>query len=91
MPTLTRPRGFFTWSRQARQTLPAALLKLMTPPPARLDGNAPSDIRCVIHALYRRILAQGALGFGETQMDGLWPSDCLDSSFERPPRVAVEE
>lgn len=47
------------------------------------NGDRPWDIRVHDAAVYRRILRQGSLGFGEAYMDGLWDSDCLDDTMTR--------
>ena len=47
------------------------------------DGDAPWDVRVRDPRLYRRILAQGSLGFGEAYMDGWWECERLDELFHR--------
>jgi cyclopropane-fatty-acyl-phospholipid synthase len=47
------------------------------------NGDRPWDIRVHDADLYRRILRQGSLGFGEAYMDGLWDSERLDETMTR--------
>jgi cyclopropane-fatty-acyl-phospholipid synthase len=48
-----------------------------------LNGNQPWDIQVHDDRLYRRVLAQGSLGLGESYMDGWWDVDELDEFFCR--------
>lgn len=48
-----------------------------------LDGRRPWDIRVKNDHLYRRIFAQGTLGFGEAYMDGWWDTQALDQLVTR--------
>ncbi|MEJ2576328.1 MAG: cyclopropane fatty acyl phospholipid synthase [Gammaproteobacteria bacterium] len=47
----------------------------------RFNGSEPWDIRVHNPEVYRRIILQGSLGFGEAYMDGLWDCDALDQLF----------
>jgi len=62
---------------------PAALRELVAMAGVRFNGDAPWDIRVHHPELYRRVLTQGTLGFGEAYMDGLWDADALDQLFHR--------
>lgn len=44
----------------------------------RVNGDQPWDISVHDRRFYRRVLAHGALGLGESYMDGLWDCDRLD-------------
>jgi len=44
----------------------------------RVDGSRPSDLLVHDTAFYTRLLRDGALGFGETYMDGQWDCEALD-------------
>lgn len=44
----------------------------------RIDGDRPWDLRVLHPDLYRRVLAQGSLGLGESHMDGWWDCEALD-------------
>ncbi|MBE0501502.1 MAG: cyclopropane fatty acyl phospholipid synthase [Desulfuromonadales bacterium] len=48
-----------------------------------LNGQRPWDIRVKNDHLYRRIFAQGTLGFGEAYMDGWWDTQALDQLVTR--------
>jgi cyclopropane-fatty-acyl-phospholipid synthase len=43
-----------------------------------INGNRPWDIQVHNPAFYRRVLAQGSLGLGESYMDGWWDAEALD-------------
>ncbi|HKJ66321.1 MAG TPA: cyclopropane-fatty-acyl-phospholipid synthase, partial [bacterium] len=43
-----------------------------------LNGTAPSDIQVTDDRFYRRVLGEGALGLGESYMDGWWDCEALD-------------
>lgn len=47
------------------------------------NGNRPWDIQVFHPSVYRRILMQGSLGFGETFVEGLWTSQRLDETISR--------
>lgn len=48
-----------------------------------IGGNRPGDIRVHDDRFYRRVLAQGPLGLGESYLDGWWDSDQLDEFFAK--------
>ena len=48
-----------------------------------IDGERPWDIHVKNKNLYRRVFAQGSLGFGEAYMDGWWDSESPDELFAR--------
>lgn len=56
----------------------------------QIDGDQSWDIGVHDSEVYRRILSQGSLGFGEAYMDGLWDADELDSLFTRLLRFDVD-
>ena len=66
---------------------PAALRRrveeLLAQADVAINGERPWDIRVHDEALYARVLAQGALGLGESYMDGWWDCDQLDEFFRR--------
>jgi len=49
----------------------------------RIDGDRPWDLRVHNGKLFGRVLTQGALGLGESYMDGWWDCDDLDGFFQR--------
>jgi len=56
-----------------------------------IDGDKPYDIRVHNKALYGRVLSEGALGLGESYMDGWWDSPALDQFIDRVLRANLEE
>jgi cyclopropane-fatty-acyl-phospholipid synthase len=64
-------------------TVPDALQDLAVKAGFRFNGDAPWDIRVGDQRLYRRILAEGSLGFGEAYLDGWWECGRLDQLFHR--------
>ncbi|RLE21319.1 MAG: cyclopropane-fatty-acyl-phospholipid synthase, partial [Acidobacteria bacterium] len=48
-----------------------------------VDGNRPFDIQVHDPRLYRRVLAEGALGLGEAYMDGWWDCEALDEFINK--------
>jgi len=49
----------------------------------RVGGEHPWDLRVHNGKFYSRVLSQGALGLGESYMDGWWDCDDLDGFFHR--------
>jgi len=47
----------------------------------RINGSRPWDIRVHDHRLFRRVVADGSLGLGESYMDGWWDCPALDQFF----------
>ncbi|CAI0831420.1 cyclopropane fatty acyl phospholipid synthase [Serratia entomophila] len=56
-----------------------------------INGNRPCDIKVHNPALFKRILQEGSLGFGESYMDGWWDCDRLDGLFARILQAGVDE
>jgi len=48
-----------------------------------IGGNRPWDLRVHDERLYRRVLAEGSLGAGESYMDGWWDVERFDEFFTR--------
>jgi cyclopropane-fatty-acyl-phospholipid synthase len=48
-----------------------------------INGSHPWDIQVHDERLYARVMAQGALGLGESYMDGWWDCERLDEFFRR--------
>ncbi|TYO98971.1 cyclopropane-fatty-acyl-phospholipid synthase [Geothermobacter ehrlichii] len=44
----------------------------------RIDGDRPWDIRVHDERFFRRLLADGSLGLGESYMDGWWDCEAID-------------
>lgn len=70
---------------------PRFLEQLAAEADVKFNGDRPWDIRVRDAAVYRRILRQGSLGFGEAYMDGLWDSDRLDETMTRLIRLDAGE
>jgi cyclopropane-fatty-acyl-phospholipid synthase len=62
---------------------PGVLVELIGKAGIRFNGNNPWDIQVRDKELYRRIMTQGSLGFGEAYMDGLWDCERMDELFTR--------
>jgi cyclopropane-fatty-acyl-phospholipid synthase len=55
-----------------------------------IGGSRPWDLRVHDERFYRRVLAQGSLGLGESYMDGWWDCERLDEFFYRVLRADLE-
>ena len=55
-----------------------------------LNGPAARDIQVTDDRFYRRVLQDGALGLGETYMDGWWECDALDEFIDCILRAGLE-
>lgn len=62
---------------------PVVLAELAAEAGIAFNGMQPWDIQVYDEGLYRRILTQGSLGFGEAYMDGQWECRQLDELFTR--------
>ena len=60
-----------------------AVEKLLAGTDIEINGSREWDIRVLDDRVFRRILAEGSLGFGESYMEGLWECDRLDEFFFR--------
>lgn len=69
---------------------PEPLVQLIAPAGVHFNGGRPWDIQVHDPLLYRRILTQGSLGFGEAYMDGQWDAEALDELFTRLLRIDVD-
>jgi len=56
-----------------------------------IDGGQPWDLKVHDPRFFRRALLEGALGMGESYMDGYWDCDRLDEMFQRLLRARVHE
>lgn len=48
-----------------------------------VNGSQTGDIQVHNPGFYRRVIAEGSLGFGESYMDGWWDSDAVDETVTR--------
>ena len=69
----------------------AVLEQLVEMAGVRFNGRYPCDIQVHDDDVYRRILLQGSLGFGEAYMDGLWDCHALDDLFYRLLKHDIDE
>ena len=70
---------------------PHVLSELIEPAGVRFNGRYARDIQVHDDDVYRRILTQGSLGFGESYMDGQWDCHALDDMFCRLLKHDTEE
>jgi cyclopropane-fatty-acyl-phospholipid synthase len=56
----------------------------------RVNGDRPWDVRVHNRDFYRRVMAQGTLGLGESYMDGWWDCDRLDMAFDKAMSAQLE-
>ncbi|HEI8867467.1 cyclopropane fatty acyl phospholipid synthase [Serratia sp. AKBS12] len=56
-----------------------------------INGSQAFDIQVKNPALFKRILQEGSLGFGESYMDGWWDCERLDMLFTRILRAGIDE
>ncbi|WP_428609469.1 cyclopropane fatty acyl phospholipid synthase [Sedimenticola sp.] len=73
-----------------RPAPPPILRDLAAEADVRFNGHRPWDIQVFHPSVYRRILMQGSLGFGESFVDGLWSSQRLDETVSRLLAMNVE-
>ena len=65
--------------------------KLLNLADIRINGDQPWDIQIHNNKFYGRVLMQGALGLGESYMDGWWDCDALDEFTNRVLKARLEE
>ncbi|NTX77491.1 cyclopropane fatty acyl phospholipid synthase [Serratia proteamaculans] len=71
------------WYRIVEELLSAAGIAI--------NGNRACDIKVHNPALFKRILQEGSLGFGESYMNGWWDCERLDVLFTRVLQAGVDE
>ena len=64
--------------------------ELLSSADVAINGNRACDIKVHNPALFKRILQEGSLGFGESYMDGWWDCERLDIFFQRVLRAGLE-
>ena len=57
----------------------------------RINGERPWDIHVYNDKFYGRVLTQGALGLGESYMEGWWDCEHLDGFFDRILKAGLQE
>ncbi|NOY13031.1 MAG: cyclopropane fatty acyl phospholipid synthase [Deltaproteobacteria bacterium] len=65
--------------------------RLLAPADVVIDGSRPWDLQVKNSHLFRRVLLQGSLGFGESYMDGWWDSPSPDQLLTRIIRANVDQ
>jgi len=70
---------------------PEVLRELLAQANISFDGDRPWDIQVGDRSVYRRILTQGSMGFGESYMEGLWDAQQMDELFTRILRYDLDE
>jgi cyclopropane-fatty-acyl-phospholipid synthase len=85
------PNRFDSLPEPQRPEPPAVLRDLVAEAGIHFNGDAPWDIQVFDERVYRRVLTQGSLGFGEAYMDGLWDCHSLDQLFHRLLTVDTDE
>ncbi len=95
MTSSLSPNSGFVRSRSvesASKTAPQRVLEhLAASAGITFNGDQTWDIQVHDRDLYRRILRQGSVGFGEAYMDGLWDSERLDETMTRLISVSAGE
>lgn len=56
----------------------------------RIGGDRPWDVQVRDERFFRRVLADGSLGLGESYMDGWWECDRLDEMITRVVRMGLD-
>lgn len=62
---------------------PDIFVSLLSKADIRINGDRPWDITVHDPRLYKRVLRDGSIGFGEAYMEGWWDCDRLDEMFTR--------
>jgi cyclopropane-fatty-acyl-phospholipid synthase len=66
------------------QTAPPPVIEtLFSDTNVTINGSQPWDIRIHDDRVYRMVLTNGSLGFGDAYVDGLWDAEQLDETFHR--------
>jgi cyclopropane-fatty-acyl-phospholipid synthase len=68
-----------------------AVNELLAGTDIKINGSRPWDIRVHDERFFRRVLAQGTLGVGESYMDGWWDCEQLDEMLTRVLRADIEQ
>lgn len=66
------------------------LKSLLRPADIDIDGLRSHDIRVHDSRFFRRVLANGSLGVGDSYVDGWWDCDSLDDMLTRALRVGID-
>jgi cyclopropane-fatty-acyl-phospholipid synthase len=80
-----------TVPRLAANPYRRAFTELMARAGVTIDGTAPWDIRVHDERMFRRLLAQGSLGAGESYMDGWWDCEQLEEMMFKLFEARIED
>lgn len=67
------------------------VMELLKEAGVTIGGGKPFDISVHNDRFYKRALAQGSMGLGESYMDGWWDAENLDEFFHRAISVKLEQ
>ncbi|HEY2345789.1 MAG TPA: cyclopropane fatty acyl phospholipid synthase [Xanthomonadaceae bacterium] len=67
------------------------IAQLLADADIRLDGSRRGDIKVHDESMFNQILAHGALGLGESYMDGAWDCEALDDMLARMLAARLDE
>ncbi len=65
--------------------------KILQSADVKINGDRPWDIQVYDNRFYKRIISDGALGLGESYMEGWWDAEALDEMIFRVLRAKVDE
>ena len=65
--------------------------KMLSMAGMNINGKEPWDIKVHHEGLYRRVIAEGSIGLGESYMDGWWDVDQLDAFIHRIVKYKIKE
>lgn len=73
------------------ETYKQAVQKILKHADIKINGSRPYDIKVKDERLYKRVLAEGSLGLGESYMDGWWECKQLDEFFNKVLRAKLDK
>lgn len=78
-------------AQYSAESLPSSLNTILQAADIRIDGERDWDIKIYSPNIFRRVLAAGSLGLGESYMEGEWEVRRLDQFFERLLRIETKQ
>lgn len=75
---------------QGQSTPKQVIEELLTHADVKINGDRPSDIQVHDDRFYSRVLKDGALGLGESYMEGWWDSAALDECIFKILKADIE-
>lgn len=76
--------------RLRSRTAQSVVVDLLSRAGVTVGGDAPYDIQVHDRRFYARLLRDGALGIGESYMEGWWEAEAVDQMLERIVRANLE-